>query len=311
MRVDFDRAAWAQLGARTPLALAEAELVKLQGINEPVSLAEVEAIYLSVSHLLRLLYDARQAEPAVRSFLAGEPPHDRPIAPAAAPLVIGVAGSVAVGKSTFSRVLRALVARWAGAPRVDLVTTDGFLFPNRILESRKLLGRKGFPESYDLRRLTEFLTAVKRGDRAVHAPVYSHQAYDIVEGQSQTVDRPDVVIVEGLNVLQAGRGRSGRAAVSESFDFSIYIDASESDIEEWYIARFLALRERVFRDPKSYFHRYAALTDAEARKTGREIWTTINGVNLRENIAPTRDRAALILEKGSDHSVRRVRLTAV
>jgi len=215
---------------------------------------------------------------------------------------------VAVGKSTFARVLRALVARWPGAPRVDLVTTDGFLFPNETLEARGALGRKGFPDSYDVRRLIRFLQDVKRGDRPVHAPVYSHQAYDIVPGQVQTVDRPDVVIIEGLNVLQAGAMRHGRQPVSAFFDFSIYIDADERDIEEWYIARFLKLRETVFRDPQSYFHRYAQLTDPEARQTAREIWTAINGVNLRENIVPTRPRADLILKKSESHQVEEVAL---
>jgi type I pantothenate kinase len=308
VRLDFDRAAWARLGAQTPLTLAEAELVQLQGLNEPTSLDDVAAIYVPVSHLLRLIFrEAGQVDRAVQAFLSTAPA-DGPLVRAASPLVVGIAGSVAVGKSTFARVLRALVARWPGSPRVALVTTDGFLFPNETLESRGLLARKGFPESYDVRRLIQFLQDVKRGDRPVHAPVYSHQAYDIVPGQVQTVDRPDVVIIEGLNVLQAGPSRPGRQPVSAFFDFSIYIDADERDIEEWYIARFLALRETVFRDPQSYFHRYAQLTDGEARETAREIWTSINGVNLRENIVPTRDRAWLLLEKGADHSVRRVRL---
>jgi type I pantothenate kinase len=308
VRLDFDRAAWARLGAQTPLTLAEAELVELQGLNEPTSLDDVAAIYVPVSHLLRLIFsEAGQVDRAVQAFLSGQAV-TQPYAPAASPLVVGIAGSVAVGKSTFARVLRALVARWPGSPRVDLVTTDGFLYPNDTLEARGLLARKGFPESYDVRRLIQFLQDVKRGDRPVHAPVYSHQAYDIVPGQTQTVDRPDVVIIEGLNVLQAGPARPGRQPVSAFFDFSIYIDAGERDIEEWYIARFLALRETVFRDPQSYFHRYAQLTDREARDTARDLWTSINGVNLRENIVPTRDRAWLLLEKGADHSVRRVRL---
>lgn len=308
MKLDFDRAAWARLGAETPLTLAETELVQLQGLNEPASLGDVVEIYAPISHLLRIIFDeGGQVARAVEAFLGCRPPTRHPVVHAAAPLVVGVAGSVAVGKSTFARVLRALVARWVGSPRVDLVTTDGFLFPNEILESRGLLGRKGFPESYDVRRLIQFLTDVKRADRPVHAPVYSHQAYDIVSGDVQTVDRPDVVIVEGLNVLQAG-ARSGRRSVSSFFDFSIYIDADERDIEAWYIQRFFALRETVFRDPKSYFHRYAKLTDAEARETAREIWTSINGVNLRENIVPTRDLAWLVLGKGPDHAVQRVRL---
>ena len=309
MRLDFDRAAWARFGAETPLTLAEGELVQLQGLNEPTSLDDVAAIYVPVSHLLRLIVNEDgHVDRAVQVFLAAEPAGSAAMTRAAAPLVVGVAGSVAVGKSTFARVLRALVARWPGDPRVDLVTTDGFLFSNETLEARGLLGRKGFPESYDVRRLIQFLKDVKRGDRPVHAPVYSHQAYDIVPGDLQTVDRPAVVIVEGLNVLQAGAERPGRPSVSAFFDFSIYIDAHERDIEEWYIARFLALRETVFRRPESYFHRYAGLTDQQARETAREIWTTINGVNLRENIGPTRDRAWLVLEKGPDHAVRRVRL---
>jgi type I pantothenate kinase len=309
VRLDFDRAAWARLGAETPLTLAEGELVQLQGLNEPTSLDDVAAVYIPVSHLLRLIVNRDgQVDRAVQAFLAAEAVGSAPMVRTGSPLVVGVAGSVAVGKSTFARVLRALVARWPGDPRVDLVTTDGFLFPNVTLEARGLLGRKGFPESYDVRRLVQFLKDVKRGDRPVHAPVYSHQAYDIVPGVVQTVDRPDVIIVEGLNVLQAGAERPGRPSVSTFFDFSIYIDAHERDIEEWYIARFLALRETVFRNPQSYFHRYAGLTDQQARDTAREIWTGINGVNLRENIGPTRDRAWLVLEKGPDHAVRRVRL---
>jgi type I pantothenate kinase len=308
VRLDFDRAAWARLGAETPLTLAEAELVQFRGLNEPTSLDDVGTIYVPVSHLLRLIFDeAGQVDRAVEAFVAARPVTARPVVRAASPLVIGIAGSVAVGKSTFSRVLRALLQRWLGGPRIDLVTTDGFLYPNATLTARGLLGRKGFPESYDVRRMIQFLEDVKRGDHAVHAPVYSHQAYDIVADQFQSVDRPDVVIFEGLNVLQAG-SRPGRTPVSSFFDFSIYIDADESDIEAWYIERFFKLRETVFRDPRSYFHRYASLTDDQARETARQIWTTINGVNLRENIAPTRDRANLILEKGPDHAVRRVRL---
>jgi type I pantothenate kinase len=228
--------------------------------------------------------------------------------------VIGVAGSVAVGKSTFARILRALLARWPAHPRVDLVTTDGFLLPNQTLEARGLMARKGFPESYDVRRLVQFMVDVKAGEAAVHAPVYSHQAYDIVPGEFQVVDRPDIVIVEGLNVLQTGDGQPGRPArlfVSDFFDFSIYIDAAEADIEHWYIARFLTLRETVFRDPRSFFHRYAAFDDEEAIATARDIWRSINGVNLRENIQPTRERARLVLEKGADHAVQRLRLRRV
>jgi type I pantothenate kinase len=301
---DFDRASWARLRAATPLSLSETDLTELQGLNERVSLEEVEAIYLPVSRLLNLHVAATQTlHKASDTFLG--------TLPTPTPYVIGIAGSVAVGKSTFARILKALLARWPAHPRVDLVTTDGFLHPNRVLEERGLLHRKGFPESYDVRQLVQFMADVKAASSDVRAPVYSHQSYDIVPGEYQIVDRPDIVIVEGLNVLQTGDGQPGRPArvfVSDFFDFSIYIDAGEEDIEEWYVARFLTLRETVFRDPHSYFHRFAALTDEEAVSTAREIWRTINGVNLRENIQPTRERARLVLEKGRDHAVQRVRL---
>jgi type I pantothenate kinase len=300
---EFTRDDWARLRQSTPLTLSEADLAELRGLNEDVSLAEVEAIYLPLTRLLNLRVAATQAlARATDTFL------ERP--PRAAPYVVGVAGSVAVGKSTFARILRALLARWPAHPRVDLVTTDGFLLPNRVLESRGLLARKGFPESYDVRALVRFMADVKSVAGPVRAPVYSHQAYDIVEGEFQIVDRPDVVIVEGLNVLQTGPRRSERVFVSDFFDFSIYLDAADADIESWYVARFLALRESVFRDPRSYFHRYADLDRPRAVETAREIWRSVNGVNLRENILPTRERAHLVLEKGSDHAIRRVRLRA-
>jgi len=300
--LDFDRTTWAALRAATPLTLAESDLAELQGLNERVSLAEVEAIYLPLSRLLNLHVAATQTLHKASDTFLGRPSHT--------PYVIGVGGSVAVGKSTFARILRTLLSRWPAHPRVDLVTTDGFLLPNRVLESRGALARKGFPESYDVRALIQFMADVKIGQTAVHAPVYSHQSYDIVAGEFQVVDRPDIVIVEGLNVLQGGdgAGRPARVFVSDFFDFSIYLDADEADIERWYVARFLTLRETVFRDPRSYFHRYASLSEAEATATAHEIWRTINGVNLRENISPTRDRARLVLEKGGDHAIRRVRL---
>ena len=309
--LDFDRAAWSALRAATPLTLTEADLAELQGLNERVSLADVEEIYLPVSRLLNLHVAATQTlHKATATFLGTL---SSPI-----PYVIGVAGSVAVGKSTFSRVLRALLARWPAHPRVDLVTTDGFLLPNRELEERGLLARKGFPESYDARGLLQFMADVKAAKGAVHAPVYSHQAYDIVPGEFQVVDQPDIVIVEGLNVLQAAStsaapeaGRHARVVVSDFFDFSVYIDAREEDIERWYVSRFLTLRETVFRNPRSYFHRYASLSETEATATAQEIWRTINGVNLRENIVPTRDRARLVMEKDPDHTVRRVRLRQI
>jgi type I pantothenate kinase len=308
--LDLDRKTWAGLRAATPLTLGEADLAELQGINERVSIDEVETIYLPLSRFLNLHVAATQTLHTSTDTFLGTLPHPTPY-------VIGIAGSVAVGKSTFARILRALLARWPAHPHVDLVTTDGFLLPNAVLETRGLLGRKGFPESYDQRRLVEFVASVKAAVGPVRAPVYSHQAYDIVPGEFQIVDRPDIVILEGLNVLQTGEtrtdarsGRDGRPRmfVSDFFDFSIYLDADEADIERWYVERFLTLRETVFRDPKSYFHRYASLDRDEAVQTARRIWAEINGTNLAENIEPTRERARLILEKGEDHSVRRVRL---
>jgi type I pantothenate kinase len=308
--VDFDRSSWARLRAATPLTLGEGDLAELQGISERVSLDEVETIYLPVSRLLNLHVAATQQLHETTDTFLGSPP-------ARTPYVIGIAGSVAVGKSTVARILQALLRRWPAHPRVDLVTTDGFLLPLDVLESRGILNRKGFPESYDVRRLVDFMADVKTAAGPVRAPVYSHQTYDIVPGEFQVVDRPDIVIVEGLNVLQRGTGSADgksppeRVFVSDFFDFSIYIDADEGDIEAWYVARFLRLRETVFRDPESYFHRFSRLNDAEAIETAREIWRTINGVNLRENIQPTREQARLILEKDGQHQVRRVRLRRI
>ena len=305
--VELSRAEWARLRDATPLPLSEAQLRPLGGLTEHVSLDEVADIYLPLSRLLNLYVGAAQnRHRATGTFLGAT---DLRV-----PFVIGVAGSVAVGKSTTSRVLKALLSHWPSHPRVDLVTTDGFLFPQAVLEARGLAERKGFPESYDQRRLVRFLADVKSGVPEVQAPVYSHLAYDIVPGEYQVVSQPDVVIVEGLNVLQTGRGRAGKPLpvfVSDFFDFSIYMHAEERDIEEWYVARFQTLRQTVFQDPDSYFHRYASLTDAEAEATARRIWRTINGVNLRENIAPTRDRARVVLFKDSDHAVRRVRMRKV
>jgi type I pantothenate kinase len=295
--VEFTRAEWAQLRDATPLPLTEPQLRRLVSVNERMSLDEVADIYLPLSRLLNLYVAATQKlHAASATFLGTDTPR--------VPFVIGIAGSVAVGKSTTSRVLQALLASWPGHPRVSLVTTDGFLLPLRVLEARGLVQRKGFPDSYDVRRLLRFMADVKSGVPEVSAPVYSHLSYDVVPGQFEVVRSPDVVIVEGLNVLQAGSG----VFVSDFFDFSIYVDANESDIELWYIERFLMLRETVFRDPSSYFHRYAALTMEEARDTARQLWRTINLVNLRENVLPTRERAHLILEKGRDHAIRRVRL---
>jgi type I pantothenate kinase len=301
--VEFTRAEWARLRASTPLPLSEAQLKGLVSLNEPISLGEVSDIYLPLSRLLNLYVGAtRELHRATARFLDSDSPR--------VPFIVGVAGSVAVGKSTASRVLQALLSEWPSHPTVDLITTDGFLLPLDVLESRGLIHRKGFPESYDIRRLIRFLADVKSGSPEVLAPVYSHLRYDLVPGEYQAVRQPDIMIVEGLNVLQTG-GRLGRNVpmfVSDFFDYSIYVDAHESDIEQWYIERFLSLGETVFKNPSSYFHRYASLDREDAIETARGIWQSINLVNLRENVLPTRERAHLILEKGRDHAVRKVRL---
>ena len=305
--VDFDRAAWSALRENTPLPLTDDELVRLQGLGERIDLTEVEEVYLPLSRLLNL-HVAASAElrTATARFLG-----EAAVVGGGVPFVLGIAGSVAVGKSTTARVLCELLARWPDHPRVELVTTDGFLLPNDELERRGLLARKGFPESYDQRALLRFLTAVKSGVDEVAAPVYSHLVYDVVPGAGVVVRRPDVLVVEGLNVLQPGRASADarpRMAVSDFFDFSVYVDAAVEHVERWYVERFLALRETAFADPASYFHRFAALTDDEAKATATSIWREVNEVNLVENILPTRGRATLVLQKDADHSVRRVRL---
>jgi len=302
--VSFSREEWARLRAATPLTVSEAEVEQLRGVNERLTVQQVEEIYLPLSRLLNLYVAATQTLGKATDTFLGNPP-------AKVPFVIGIAGSVAVGKSTTARVLQAVLSRWPDHPRVDLVTTDGFLFPNSVLQERGLMARKGFPESYDVRCLLEFLIGVKSGQPRVSAPVYSHLVYDIVPGQQQIVDRPDIMILEGLNVLQTRDLHSGRRSdlfVSDFFDFSIYMDAREASIEQWYVDRFLMLRETVFTNAASYFHRYAALNGAEAESVARGIWREINYVNLKENIEPTRERAHLILDKDSQHLVQSVRL---
>jgi len=296
--LDFDRADWASLRGRTPLTLTEEEIEKLSGISVNLDIDMVEETFLPLSRLLNLYVQGSQLLASVTDTFLGTQPQPRAF-------VIGVAGSVAVGKSTIARVLEALLARWPHHPGVDLVTTDGFLFPNAVLAERGLMERKGFPESYDRAALLDFVARAKAGEDHLEIPVYSHIRYDIVADETRTISQPDILIVEGLNVLQAGeRG----AFVSDYFDFSIFVDAHPDDIERWYIERFLTLKETAFTQPDAYFRRYADLTGAEAAAEAKDIWQRINEVNLRENILPTRDRASLILEKGSDHSVKRVRL---
>jgi len=300
----FPRAEWARLRADTPMTLTSAEVGKVRSLNDRLDMREVEDIYLPLSRLLSLYVAATQRLfRAQRDFLGT---NDNKV-----PYIIGVAGSVAVGKSTTARVLKALLARWPNTPRVDLITTDGFLYPNAVLEREGLMERKGFPESYDLPALLRFLTEVKAGRKPARAPIYSHLVYDVKPNEWVVIEQPDILIVEGLNVLQAGPPpRDGKAIpyVSDFFDFSIYLDAGEDVLLRWYVDRFLTLRGTAFSDPKSYFHRYSKLSDAEAMKTATSIWSRINLVNLHENILPTRQRADLILTKGESHMVEEVAL---
>jgi type I pantothenate kinase len=297
--LSFDREEWADLRAATPLTIRERDLVALRGINDQIDLDEVAAVYLPLTRLLNLYVSATQNLHKVSATFLGA------MAPKV-PYVIGIAGSVAVGKSTFARILQALLARWPEHPRVDLITTDGFLFPNAVLEDRGIMNRKGFPESYDTKTLLTFLRDLKSGAPDVEAPVYSHVVYDIVEGETVSVQQPDILIIEGLNVLQVGS--EANEFVSDYFDFSIYIDAEEPDIEQWYIERFQKLRETVFRDPDSFFQNFAHLTDEEGINIARGIWREINGKNLVDNIEPTKSRASLIVAKGADHRVTNVHL---
>ena len=296
--LDFDRADWASLRGRTPLTLTEEEVEKLSGISVNLDIDMVEETFLPLSRLLNLYVQGSQLLASVTDTFLGTQPRPRPF-------IIGVAGSVAVGKSTIARVLEALLARWPHHPRVDLVTTDGFLLPNAVLAERGLMDRKGFPESYDRAALLDFVARAASGEDHLEIPVYSHIRYDIVPGEERIVTQPDILIVEGLNVLQAG---SGGPFVSDYFDFSVFVDADIANIEKWYVERFLTLKATAFTQPDAYFHRYADLTEEEAIEEARAIWDRINRVNLVENILPTRERASLILEKGPHHEVIRVRL---
>ncbi|MEA2755477.1 MAG: type pantothenate kinase [Aliidongia sp.] len=291
----FTRDDWAALRATTPMSLSDTELEALRGVNEPVSIADVAEIYLPLSRLLNLyVLAARGLKNVVEGAFLGRPS-------AAPPCIIAVAGSVAVGKSTFARVLQAVLARWPDHPRVDLVTTDGFLHPTRELEARGLMQRKGFPESYDLPRMLSFLAAVKAGGTVQRVPVYSHETYDIVPGRFQRIERPDILIFEGLNVLQAVSGAP--AVASDFFDFSIYLDADDAAIESWYVERFQLLQRTAFQNPSSYFHHFKDLTPADAAETGKGVWQQINFPNLRDNIRPTRERARLVIRKDAAHAV--------
>ena len=303
----FTRGEWAKLRADTPLTLTDDDLTRLKSLNDPISLDEVAEIYLPLSRLLSLYVAATQGlHDATRTFLG--------IEDGVTPFIIGIAGSVAVGKSTTARVLRALLRRWPNTPKVDLIATDGFLLPNAILEREGLMEKKGFPESYDRPALSAFLADIKAGRHNVVAPVYSHLAYDIVPGETITIDRPDILIVEGLNVLQTSKPlRDGRIIpfVSDFFDFSVYLDSDEAIIRQWYVDRFRRLRHTAFRDPKSYFHRYAEIDEAEAERVAAGLWERINLVNLHENIMPTRPRARLILRKGDNHRIETVALRRI
>jgi type I pantothenate kinase len=298
----FSREEWAALRADTPMTLTAADLDEVRSLNDQIDLNEVEAIYLPLSRLMNLYVQASQ-----RLFQASSVFLHR--TDMKVPYVIGIAGSVSSGKSTTARILRRLLSRWPSHPKVDLVTTDGFLMPNAVLEREGIMQRKGFPESYDLQRILRFMSDIKSGEHDVEAPVYSHLTYDVIPGKTQLVDQPDILIVEGINVLQTGRPpRDGRGIpnTSDFFDFSIFIDADEEDLRQWYIERFFSLRDGAFRNPDSYFHRYSSLNDEEARDVATRVWNTINLVNLRENILPTRPRADLVLRKGADHKVRSV-----
>lgn len=302
--LQFDRAQWAALRDSVPLTLKEAEIVKLKGINEDLSLEEVAQIYLPLSRLLNFYISSNLRRQAVLEQFLGTDGQK-------IPYVIGIAGSVAVGKSTTARVLQALLSRWPEHRSVELITTDGFLYPNKTLQDRGIMKKKGFPQSYDMHQLVNFVSAVKSGAKSVVAPVYSHLIYDVIPEGNKVIEQPDILILEGLNVLQSGMDYPHdphRVFVSDFVDFSIYVDAPEDLLQSWYISRFLKFRQGAFADPDSYFHHYAKLPEEEAVNIATQLWNEINGLNLKENILPTRERASLIMTKSTNHAVENVRL---